>query len=244
MKKYILLVLISFCFFISNSQNEKVDLKQSYILTKKGEKIPIVPNEGIKNKRNNISYCASKVFKNTRFLKKDKEKNIPIKTYKFKHKDLSINKIVKIVDQNKLYLPVITKKNEIIYRVVLKNKNYTLGYYHLAYWVGSGKTMSFVDRERFIIIDNNTNEVQIKGDIDTDEGVISIKNYFGKCINQKELVVLEYYEPYKTFLKGEKSTDEKVLEWYEFIKGSFINIGYLSPSYSTFLPNYNQYICE
>ena len=244
MKKYILFVVISFSFFISNSQNEKMDLKQSYILTKKGKKIPIVPNEKITLKKNNITYCSSKIFKNIRFLKKDVDKKIPIKTYRYKHKDLSIKSFAKIVDQDKLYLPTEGKKTKIIYRKVLENKNHTLGYYNRRYVAGSGNLMSLVDKHRYIIIDNISKEIIDNVNMEYDGSADVIMKYFGKCLIGEELVVTEFYEPYKKFLNGEKDTKEKYAKWHKFIRGSFINLGYLGTSYLSFLPEYNQHKCE
>ena len=74
MKKYIFLLALSFSFFISHSQNENVDLQESYILTKNGEKILIVANEGLYNSIKKVNYCSSKMFDKTTYLKKDSEK--------------------------------------------------------------------------------------------------------------------------------------------------------------------------
>ena len=66
----------------------------------------------------------------------------------------------------------------------------------------------------------------------------------GKCMNQENVVNIQYSEPYKMFLNGENSSDEKIREWYKFIRGTWINAGVLSPKEMFFLPDHNQFKCE
>lgn len=243
MKNYILIVILSLSFFISNSQNEEVNKTDSYILTTDGEKISIVPDVEITLGSKTVRYCSSKKFKKTRFLKKDVNKEIPIQTFSFEYKKIKIKNVEKIVNNDELYLPIKSKKGNKIYREVLKNETYTLGYYNFSVPGGSSLVL--------LIIDNKTNEevdrVYIGGNgkqhNTIEKNIALVKKYFGKCFKEDEFIVNEHTEPYKIFLKGEESTEEKEKEWNKFIKGSFINIGWLLPSFEV-LPNYNQYQCK
>ena len=150
MKNYILIVvLLSLSFFISSSQNEKISQEKdnSYILTKEGKKIPFLPGESITQHKNNLFYCASKVLKETKFLKKDIHKNNPIKIYTSTFGEIKTENISKIVNNDALYLPIKDRFTR-IYRLIAKNKTHTLGF------VNIGDTYY-----KFLIIDNETNKV-------------------------------------------------------------------------------------
>lgn len=253
MRNFILTLVLSFNFIYSYSQNSEITENESYILTTDGERIPIVSDEEITIGGNNVTYCASKTFKKTVFLKQDVNKEIPVKTYKFEREKINIKDVKKIVVNEKLYLPIKSKKGYKIYREILKNKTHTLGYYN--YSVPGGNSLVL------LVLDNKTNEEVDRSYIDSDvadktlgtdnkkidkkleKNIAFIKKYFGNCIDKDELVVNKYTEPYKLFLKGEESTVEKEKEWEKFIRGSLIHIGYLLPSFEI-LPKYNQYQCE
>lgn len=244
MKNSILFLALSFSFFFSNSQENKINNGESYILTTDGEKISIVPDQEITIGHKTVNYCTSKKFIKTRFLKKDVNEEIPIKTYSFEYEKIKIKNVKKIVNNDELYLPIRSKKGNKIYREVLKNDIYTLGYYKFSGPKGSSLVL--------LIIDNKTNEevdrVYIHGNgrrhNTIEKNVALVKKYFGKCFKEDEFIVREHTEPYKKFLKGEESTEEKEKEWYNFIKGTFfIDPVWLFPSIEI-LPNYNQYQCE
>ncbi|WP_166967233.1 hypothetical protein [Yeosuana marina] len=236
--KILLILLIIFSKF-SYSQEGSTSNTESYILTKKGEKIRIFPNERITYNRFKIDYYS---FKNS----------------KKKLKSINPKEIVKIVDENTLYLPCETESGKHrIYRVIAKNRNYILGDYDVEYTTSSAldinKSYSY-GNTWYVILDKKNNIVE-RGELygkvfklkdirenhvreHNQESVNTIIKYFGNCIDKDSLFVSFKVDSFRDFLNNKEPTAEKEEEWIKLTKGRI-------PMYwELFLPDVNQLECK
>ena len=222
----------------SENQSESESDQGSYILTTEGEKIKIVPNTRIFFNRFTINYSkSSKVY--------GKKKKVEGIGYISKHYDkegsIKAEKIVKIVDGERLYLPFIDHNGRPnVFRYIAKNDKYILGTYSYEYFSGG----NFVKNYYYVFLDHDYHIVKqgrlLKGksnkrvEKESEQGITEIKNEFGECLNRDDddelldLYVKNGIEPDDSFSIDNLLNNRKY-------------IGYVG---SEFLGNDNQIQCD
>ncbi|MEC3906209.1 hypothetical protein VOI54_04215 [Tamlana sp. 2201CG12-4] len=212
MKKHLLILLLSLSFLVSNSQSQDNGKNESYILTTKGKKINIIPNEDIYYNRFSIDYVKKAGF----YGKKKKVDGIGYvrKNYKT-FSSIKTKNIDKIVDGNRLYLPFIDDKKIKVFRYIAKNKDYILGSYILNFSTStpssisaSGEISTAVHSWRYVILDHSYNLIK-EGEVygvnneEIEKSLAEIKKIFGECLgrndNLMDFIASDAIEPDENF---------------------------------------------
>ena len=180
MRNIFLLALLLVSFFSIAQQQEG-----SYILTKEGEKIKIVPGEKISNNAHgSITY-----------IYKMKYKKIDGDSAAFgrKSKSIKVKKIEKVIDGERLYVPVYNKNNKVekLCRIIAYNDNYILGYYYLFNDMATPDGGVIKERERYVILDKeykilSEKRIYDSGDKKNEESFVELKEKFGECLNRDD----------------------------------------------------------
>ncbi len=219
MKKLFTLFILCLSTFNSNGQKPEKKVKENYILTTEGKKIKIAPNEDIRYNRFSVDYYKKAGF----YGKKKKVKGVGYisKSYK-KTGSIKPERIVKIVDGDKLYLPFTDKsdKNKIkIFRYIAKNDKYILGDYTLQYSSTSPSgNMIGTYKWYYVFLDHDYNLIK-KGIInggdeqEINKNISEIRKKFGKCLdredNLKDMILSEDIEPEKNLSIKDLSLSKK-----------------------------------
>ena len=184
-KNYILMMLLSFSFLAYSSPLESSPWRKSYILTTDGEKIKIAHEE-------DIVYSKSKVIYHTKVVPEGEKELVSdigyVQNYRYETKSIEADRIVKIVDGDRLYLPFKYGKETRIFRLIAKNKNYILGFYSMEHIVEDN---IFHLRQAYVILDHDYNIVK-EGEVygmkmkESKKGINEIKKYFGNCLDRNK----------------------------------------------------------
>lgn len=220
--------------WILNAQESTADETGSYILTVKGEKIPILPNEDI-----TVSVGVAVYYV------RSKDKTIsPYNTEYYRtEKTMRIKKIAKIVHKDELYLPFRKKNGKLrMYRLVATSKDYILGHYILT--PPPGRMGVWFYSSWYVILNKNNEVIENAKVFDEFRkpypiSVNNVKKYFGNCLDTDSLIVDVKTKTFARFLGNGEFTKEKQEEWEAYAKR-----GRYKTHEPCFLPNVNQLVCE
>lgn len=208
--------------------------QESYILTTEGEKINIAPNKEITWNRFSVEYYKKYDF----YGKKKKVKGIGYITKSYgKFGLIKGDKIAKIVDGDRLYLPFIDDEKTKVFRYIAKNDNYILGTFIYSF-VSESKVKS-VHQTYYVKLDHNYNLIE-KGPVfgygpkkdreQYEENIEKIKKEFGQCLGREDDLIdvfitnnvepddsfsfenLENNKNYNHFIKAEFLRNENQIE--------------------------------
>ncbi|MEO1032295.1 MAG: hypothetical protein AAFX55_12860, partial [Bacteroidota bacterium] len=210
---------------IDYEHEKKYSEQESYILTTKGEKISIVPNKDITWTRFTIEYYKKADF----YGKKKKVKGIGYITKSYgKSGFMKGDKIVKIVDGDRLYLPFTDDKKTKVFRYIAKNDNYILGTYILSYISESRN----VHQTYYVKLDHDYNLIE-KGPVfgygpkkdreKYEKNIEKVKKEFGQCLGREDdlvdVFITNNVEPDESF---SMENLEKNKKYRHYIKAEFL----------------------